>query len=209
MRKTHGEFPMPIPLTGAIDTQEVNREIGSDLNALFDVNTPLPRLLAGKLTGPVRWSDFRGKSLKRHYGLTRGFNSCSTRTGNFIKLSTIFPGIAVGWKFRVVLGMEGSWAPYAAVMEYWFTYGTAAAYSADGNPGGGKSIIQGAHYDGGDTFFQEGYYAGRSTKFPCSTQYLMTIQLLGTNAGLPGSGSNNLYPVYGTAANYAASFPAS
>ena len=175
-----------------IKLQDVNREIGNpdfqQVNITASGSGSLVRLLANKPTGQVSWSDFTNKSLARHWGGTQAFNSCSTSSGNFITISSIFGSVANGTTFRVVLGQQGSWADPRPVFEYFITKGTAASYRQSGFPGFKKQIIQGLEYDGADQIYQIGYYTGSSTDFPCSTQYFLSLFLLGT-AG-PGSGSN-------------------
>jgi hypothetical protein len=179
---------MPIGNTN-IKLQEVNLEIGQpgsqQVNITVSGSNSLVRLLANKPTGQVRWSDFIGKSLVRHWGGTLAFDSCSTSSGNFLNISSIFGIVANGTKFRVVLGQVGSWADPRQVHEYYITKGVAASYENSGFPGFKKQIIQGLEYDGVDQIYQKGYYIGSSTKFPCSTQHFLTLQLLGVN----GSGS--------------------
>jgi hypothetical protein len=179
---------------GAINVkmQDVNREIGNpdfqQINITVSGSGSLVRLLANKPTGQVSWSDFTNKTLARHWGSTQSFNSCSTSSGNFISISSIFGAVATGTNFRVVLGQQGSWADPRPVYEYYISKGTPASYRQSGYPGFKKQIIQGLEYDGNDQVYQIGYYTGSSTNFPCSTQYFLTLQLLGT-AGL-SSGSN-------------------
>lgn len=190
-----------------IKMQDVNRELGN--SDFFQVNiTPsgsgsLIRVLAGKPTGQVRWSDFTGKTVAKHWGGTLSFDSCQTSSGNFISInSTIGAVTPVGTKFRIVLGQSGSWADPAPLYEYYITKGTAASYRNAGFPGYRKTIIQGFEYNGDDQIYQIGYYTGDSTNFPCSRQYMLTLQLLGAS-GL-GSGSRQ---VGGSLSSYIASYP--
>lgn len=175
-----------------IKLQDVNREIGNpdfqQINITASGSGSLVRLLANKPTGQVSWSDFANSSLVRHWGASQSFNSCSTSSGNFISISSVFGAVSNGVKFRVVLGQRGSWADPRPVFEYYITKGTAASYRESGFPGYKKQIIQGLEYDGGDQIYQIGYYTGASTDFPCSTQYFLSLFLQGTS-GL-GSGSN-------------------
>jgi len=174
-----------------IKLQDVNQEIGQpgfqQVNITVSGSNSLVRLLAGIPTGQVRWSDFVGKTLAKHWGGTLAFNSCSTSSGNFVNISSFFGAVADGTKFRVVLGQNGSWADPRQVHEYYITKGVTVRYSNNSNPGFNKVIIQELEYDGNDQIYQVGYYSGSKTKFPCSNQYFLTLQLLGVNG--PGSGT--------------------
>jgi hypothetical protein len=171
---------MTVPNDGPITVDAINKELGAVPKTKMDVDEILPRLLAGKIDGKsiIKWSDFRGKSLIKNFGLTKSFNSCQTGQGNSFMITSYYPPIAAGWKFKVTLGMSGSWANDHPVWDYYFTYGTAGKFYGRGTFGR-KDIIQYGEYDGKDLFTQGGYYSGDSTNFPCSTQYLLTIKLLG------------------------------
>jgi hypothetical protein len=190
-----------------IKLQDVNQAIGNpdfqQINITASGSGSLVRLLAGKPTGQVRWSDFAGKGLARHWGGSLSFDSCATSSGNFITISSIFGAVATGTKFRIVLGQQGSWADPRPVYEYYITKGTPASYRQSGFPGYKKQIIQGLEYDGADQIYQVGYYTGASTEFPCSRQYFLSLFLQGSSGA--GIGSNWLSSY--SLSSYIAAFP--
>ena len=53
---------MALPSTGVISTSMINVELGRASNAPFSINGSEERALAGKPSGSISFSDFRGKS---------------------------------------------------------------------------------------------------------------------------------------------------
>lgn len=54
---------MPLPMSGIISFRDINIELGKDPNSPISLNDSDVRALAGKATGIITFSDFRGKSL--------------------------------------------------------------------------------------------------------------------------------------------------